>query len=176
MKLLLLAICTILTCNVHAQTKRTSQGRKLEIKQFSIVIPATWTFDTTTVNNTVFKAKSPLEFESDDFQENMGVRVSNLDGNDITLDLLMRGMEKSLSDKITDFQLLERKKEMIGKEKAESFLFTSRHENYHIQQKQIYMLRGSDFYVYTFTAKTNSFSNYLPIFNKIIQSIVLKKG
>ena len=176
MKLLLLAICTILTCNVHAQTKRTSQGRKLEIKQFSIVIPATWTFDTTTVNTTVFKAKAPLEYESDDFQENMGVRVSDLGGNDITLDLLMRDMEKALSDKMTDFQLLERKKEIVGKEKAESFVFTTRHDNYHIQQKQFYMLRGNCFYVYTFSAKTDSYSKYLPVFQKIIQSIIFKKG
>ena len=29
----------------------------------------------------------------------------------------MRDMEKALSDKMTDFQLLERKKEIVGKEK-----------------------------------------------------------
>ena len=69
-----------------------------------------------------FKAKSPLEFESDDFQENMGVRVSDLGGNDITLDLLMRDMEKALSDKMTDFQLLERKKKgNSGKRKSGEF-------------------------------------------------------
>lgn len=176
MKLFLLIACSLFSVFVLAQTKRVAQGRKLEIKQFIITIPSDWSFDTTTKNSTVFKAKAPLEYESDDFQENMGVRVSDLGGNDITLDLLMRDMEKALSDKMTDFQLLERKKEIVGKEKAESFVFTTRHDNYHIQQKQFYMLLGNYFYVYTFSAKTDSYSKYLPVFQKIIQSIIFKKG
>lgn len=176
MKYFVLPALLFLCLSGFSQAKKITWVR-VDINKLSLQIPDNWTYDTIPVNTTVFKAKSPLENSFDNFQENLGIRIKEIEGIDksATLDKILDETESSLRSGLKNFSVIDKKYIIIDKEKAACLVFRSQYDEYLITQMQVYMLRGDDFYVFTLSAENSQYDLYKPVFINILRSVSLKK-
>lgn len=170
MKLLFLPLLA-LSLQGCGQKGQSVKMMRITIPSLSISIPNNWTYDTIAVKSTIFKAKSPMENVTDAFMENIGVQTVSIGEENPSLDEMMKDMEPALRNSMNDFKIIENKKLKVGNQEAHSLVFTSRHDDLEVCQRQVYVLTGRVFYIITLTAEKQSYSRFQSTFNAIVQSV-----
>lgn len=141
---------------------------------FGLAFPQTWTMEEN-YSQTRILAKSPISGEGDDFQENFNVIVMPLAGTGISqLDDFIGQTETELATLISDFSLQESNRiEWAGKP-AHEFVYTGTQGEYSLKWKQRLVLNSSRAYIFSYTAKVDTYDQYLGPINQILGSFVVE--
>ena len=111
---------------------------------------------------------SPLEGDSDDFKEQVSVLVENLP-SDVDLE---RYTEDSIAEvkKLSDPNVAEAKKVNLGKSEGRQIIYAGEVGGNIVQRMQTWSIEDNRAYIVTYTAKPDSYDNYLPTVEKMMES------
>lgn len=137
---------------------------------FGIVIqyPADWSVKEGESGDVVH-FYAPLEDASDQFSENVGIRVSNVPaGTSLTdfTDAFVKELEKI----VTDFKIIESTDTTFAANPAHMLVYTTTQGQYKLELLQIYTIKDDKFYLLTYGAEVANYSTYLPAVMKMIDS------
>ena len=111
---------------------------------------------------------SPLEDDSDKFKERVSVLVENLSNNMSLAQYTNQSIAeiKRLSDPdVGDVQAIN-----LGANEARQVVYRGEENGYPVQRMQTWSVQNNQAYVITYTAKPDSYDNYLPTVEKMIES------
>ena len=111
---------------------------------------------------------SPLEDDSDKFKERVSVLVENLANNMSLAQYTNQSIAeiKRLSDPdVGDVQAIN-----LGANEARQVVYRGEENGYPVQRMQTWSVQNNQAYVITYTAKPDSYDNYLPTVEKMIES------
>ena len=116
---------------------------------------------------------SPLEGDTDKFKERISVLVENLSG-DISL---AQYTAQSLSEirKLSDPNAGEPILVSLGGDEGRQIVYDSKENDKPVKRMQTWSVKDGKAYVITYTAKLDSYDNYLPIVEKAIESFTTTK-
>jgi hypothetical protein len=145
-----------------------------ETDGFGLAYPQSWAMQEN-FSQTRILAKSPPENETDDFQENFNVIVMPLAGTGISqLDDFIGQTETELATLISDFSLVESNRiEWAGKP-AHEFVYTGTQGQYALKWKQRLVLNSKRAYIFSYTAKVDTYDQYLAPISQILNSFVVE--
>ena len=111
---------------------------------------------------------SPLEGDSDNFKEQVSVLVENLP-SDIDLE---QYTEDSIAEvkKLSDPNVREAKNVNLGKSEGRQIIYVGEVSGNTVQRMQTWSIEDSRVYIVTYTAKPDSYDNYLPTVEKMMES------
>lgn len=111
---------------------------------------------------------SPLKDNSDKFKERVSVLVENL-ANDMTL---AEYTEKSIAEikKLSDPNVDEAKAVNLGANEGRQVIYNSEQNGTPVQRMQTWTIENNRAYVVTYTAQPDSYDDYLPAVEKMIES------
>jgi len=134
-----------------------------------IKYPKDWTMQEGFMG-TVVVFLSPKADASDVFQENLNVGVEDLSGVSITLDEYTELTIDQMGQFITDFTVIESGKTTLAGNPAYKIVYTGSQAQYSIKWMQIWAIKDDKAYLITYTAETDSFSDFLEIVEAMISS------
>ena len=111
---------------------------------------------------------SPLQDDSDKFREGVSVLVENL-ANDMTL---AEYTEESIAQikKLSDPNVGEAKAVNLGANEGRQVIYNSEENGTPVQRMQTWTVENNQAYVVTYTAQPDSYDDYLPTVEKMIES------
>jgi eukaryotic-like serine/threonine-protein kinase len=111
---------------------------------------------------------APLENNSDQFKERVSVFVENL-SDDISL---AQYTEESIAEvkKLSDPNVEEAKAINLGENQGRQIIYTGEENGSSVQKMQVWSVQNERVYIVTYTALPDSYNNYLPTIEKMIES------
>lgn len=116
---------------------------------------------------------SPPENESDTVSENMNIVVENISTlSPISLKDYVNANIEGLKISTPQFDIVEPVKEIkVDGNPAISFVYTDGSSEEQGKAMQVYTIRGQMAYIFTFGGVADTYSSYLPIFQKMLGSV-----
>lgn len=114
---------------------------------------------------------SPLESDSDKFQERVSILVENLSENTS----LKQYTNESIAEikRLSDSALRTAKTTKLGDKEAKRVVYTGNENGIPVKKMETWSVQNNQAYVVTYTAQTNSYEKYLPIVQKMLTSFVI---
>jgi hypothetical protein len=150
-----------------------------------ILYPSDWKpFQTsTTVNRTIIEFRQKVMSEHDTLTSFMTVSVENLSGTIRTLDVLTKQNVDLANKTLPNFQLIESNITTLANNPAYKIISTFANSRpgddpLHSPQFQtmtIWTIKGDRMYTISYSQITSEFSRYLPIIQKMIDSLEIAK-
>ena len=111
---------------------------------------------------------SPLEDDSDKFKERVSVLVENLSNNMS----LAQYTNESIAEikRLSDPDVGEAQAINLGENEARQVVYRGEENGKPVQRMQTWSVKNNQAYVITYTAKPDSYDNYLPTVEKMIES------
>ena len=111
---------------------------------------------------------SPLENDSDKFKERVSVLVENL-SSDMSL---AQYTDESISEikRLSDPKVGEAQAINLGNHEARQVVYLGEENGNPVQRMQTWSVKNNQAYVITYTAQPDSYDNYLPAVEKMIES------
>lgn len=134
---------------------------------FRISFPSEWGIEE---ESNFLTLSSPLEDESDDFNENVSIAVDTSGEVSMNLKEYAAKIIKDLSEDMPDFKLLDSGETVINDKNA-FFLICTAVYNTKNKIKQYMFFNDSNVYFLTYIAVEEKFDKYLPEAENIIKSI-----
>ncbi|MFH1563605.1 MAG: PsbP-related protein [Nitrospirota bacterium] len=179
--LVIAVIGTIFYTQKSTQPTETipSQSSALETTQFStynnpgdgirIKYPKDWTKQEKIMGmNVIFS--SPLESDSDTFQENVNVIVQDLSAQPMTLDEYTKLSLEQVKQIVTDASIPYSSATTLDGNSANRIIYTGRVGIYNIKWMQIYTIKDNTAYILTYTAETDKYNDFLDTAQEMINS------
>lgn len=142
---------------------------------FSISFPRYFKIEFNGAPGTRVVLVSAQESELDSFKENINV-ISEVNHNpDARLDHYVTASELRLKELINGFTLIESTRTQIKGMECHKLIYTGRQGKYVIQWEQYLFFRNQRAFIVTLTSESGSFNNYQALFEKICNTINLKK-
>lgn len=131
---------------------------------------------TKSVQNTVFSAFSPIEWDRDIFQENINIVISDNFGQDLDkfsaqqIDLLKK------SSNFKDLVIQEEWYTKLGNKEAYKILYTWKISWYDLKLKwmQIWAVKWSTSYIFTYNWEEANFDKYFNKIKNVINTLTIK--
>ena len=127
---------------------------------------------------TVFLIKEPIieEENGDVFAENVNLvrefaQSSKSDDANFSLNNYVEEKIVEHRNYFEDFDIIEHKDGLYRNDRAVILLFTGKASNIEFKIKQCFFLLNEHVYIFSFTAQTDQFDNYLPIATDIYKSL-----
>ena len=116
---------------------------------------------------------SPLENDADQFKEKVSVLVENIPSNLS----LSEYTKQSISEikQLSDPNIGEAQPIILGINEGRQIIYRGEENGRAVQRMQTWSVKGNRAYVITYTAKPESYDNYLPMVEKIIESFATIK-
>ncbi len=112
---------------------------------------------------------SPKSGSSDDFRENINLVMNDLSGQELTLDSYSQVVLEQLKYAFTDMEVLESGYTTLSKNPAYKVVYTKSN----LKVMQVWAIRNDISYILTYTAREDTYSNYLSSIQKMIDSFAI---
>lgn len=145
--------------------------------RFEIHYPSNWTrqeqepFGTLALIFVAFL--SPQESASDMFLENINITVQDLSNQPMTLDEYTNLSINQMSQYITDFNIIDSSVTTLVGNPAHKIVYTGKEGQNNLKWMQIWTIKDNKAYVITYTAKIDTYSNFLGTIQQMINSFKL---
>jgi hypothetical protein len=116
---------------------------------------------------------SPLESNSDRFQENLDIQINDLSNEKgLNISKYVNNRINDLKQSYEGFKIIElnTRNLTLGGSTAYEILYTSVEDNTRYTSAEVGTLKGDKAYVLTYDAEAASYTNYLPIIKKMVDS------
>lgn len=172
-----ITICIGFNCSSTAQQQKkdveiinNTDWKTLEIKPFSIQYPSNWKPDDSGTNGTTFFLFSPFENTDDTFSENVNLLLQNLPDKKMDLEGYVKLTNSQIKDNpyIQDIEIIENK--TYDKNNYHQMIFKGTQNGNKFTYYQRYWVMDHIAIILTFTAQQNTYSKYLPIGEKILNT------
>lgn len=174
---LFLFIVSLLNCSFSIQGESPAKSQntvQFDHSDYTIELPKNWSLDESGTMGTHFTCLSQVTSESDDFRENLNVVSENLKGADISINEYTDISLGNISKVLTDFNLISKKKTIIGEKSAYVIKYQGTSGVYHLVFEQYLIIHNDWAYIITYTGEENEFSRFHPIASKAAESFRLK--
>ncbi len=158
-----------------AQNAPSEDWKSFTKEKYSVKYPESWSIDTSKAVGTTFIIFSPLESDSDKFQENVNMLSQDLKGQDIDLDTYVRISEKQITNQATDGKIYESTRLKTDKGEYHKIIFSATQGVYKLKFEQHYFVRDNKAYVITLTAEAEKFEGYKTVGEQILQTFTIIK-
>jgi hypothetical protein len=152
-----------------------SNWKQLDKPNYSIQYPGDWELEQSGTMGSVFAILAPLESKEDKFRENVNLVVEDLKGQSIDLDRYAELAKGQLKSTMTNFNLVESKKNTNGTREYFKVIFTWNYEKFQLKVEQYYWVVDGKAYVLTFTSEQAKFANFSETGEKILNTFTFKK-
>jgi hypothetical protein len=127
-------------------------------KHFEITAPDKWSITPPNQPNMVLMVRSASEGPDDQFLENVNVVIIHIPGGagQVTLDQVVPQALDGLKAQVNAKQLTEVAKTTLGGEPARTVDLTIEVNGVTVQSRQTYAMKGDDFYVVTYSSKSDT--------------------
>ena len=170
--IVIIAVC-LATQLCHCQNTSNTAWSQLETNNFKVRYPASWKLDETGKAGSIFFIFAPPDSTGDPFFENLNLVVQNLQESGIDLDKFVEISESQVKTMMANSQIIKSAR-LDGNPACHEIVFSGTSGIYKLKFRQFYWLINKKSYVLTFTATQNSYSDYLPTAEKIMDSFKLK--
>ncbi len=141
---------------------------------FSFTYPENWELKLPG-GTTRFFVTSPKETDHDNFRENVNCIARVLEQKGFTIKMAEGAIEKSLTEKLKDFKLVQKKYITWNNSEALQIEYTctqtSGDKSYNIYILQRMAVINDTMFTITFTSEVNTYKMYSPAAKKIMQSL-----
>lgn len=140
---------------------------KDNINHFIVKYPEKWQTKTS-VNAVAFL--SPREGEHDLFQENVNLMLQDLSQQPLTLERYTEITKKQIVDNLGSSAIVSLKSTTLSGQPAQEFIYNMNYQGRVLKIKQVWFIKGTIAYLFTYTAEPNKYDKYLDISTEIINS------
>ena len=119
---------------------------------------------------TVVSFTTPLEGSSDNFQENVNIAIEDLSLEPKTLEEYTNYNINEIENLLEDVEVLEINTEILAGNEADRLVYTGKLGQYTLKWMQIYTIKDHKAYVITYSAKINTYNEFLNDAEDIIYS------
>ena len=156
-------------------------AQKLDFVQYDspaygvgILYPGTWE-KLENFQGTVAAFRAPLEGPQDTFRENVNIMGGNLPSQPMDLDSYIKMNLEELQKSFGNFALTSSKKDTIDGNDAMRIEFTGNAgDGMQIKWLQVYAIKGSNAYIFTYCAPPDCYLQYIPIVEQMLRSFKIK--
>ena len=164
---------------LFVKSRTTSPAIELSLyensgQDFTINYPDTWSSQ----NRDDFFTKmvvffSPLEDDSDQFKEKVSVSIEDIAENTS----LKQYTEQALEEikRLSDPDVKKAQTISFGEDEGRQIVFTGLENGHFVQRMQTWSIKDKQAYIITYTAKPESYDQYLPTVEKMIESFKMTK-
>jgi serine/threonine-protein kinase len=117
--------------------------------------------------------KSPLENQSDDFQEQVSLFIQDLSSQPLSLNEYTEELKQTIEDS-SGTKNLQTIDTTLSKKRAMSAIYLDRDNNKEVKRMRIWTLKNNQAYVITYTAAKEKYQKYFPTAENIIKSFEIE--
>ena len=159
----------VVCLNLSAEETAESMVEYRSLQGYIIEAPESWKAEEGTFGTDVIFF-APADGPDDTFRENMNVMVVPLEVP-VTREEFYGSSLRGLSHALTDFSLQKGQGTEVGGIPAYQIVYTHRIGDTKAVVEQYLVMSGNRAFIFTFTAAPDSYEKYLPVFNRIIESV-----
>lgn len=163
-------ISSFLTLSVFSQADPT---KKVETKEYSLLVPASW--ETRIIGDVgiSFIALSPLLGEQDPFRENMTVVVQDLTGTTNTLKSVMAESKRDIINELDRGNVFDEGTGKSAQGEYQRMAYTTLQNNVVLRYESRFYQKGSKIYILLFSAEKSLYADYEKRVNKMMDSFLI---
>lgn len=166
---LIILIFIIIAISGYCQAKTNFLTYDNPEYRIEIRYPSDWS-KTEQVMGATAAFLSPQEGTSDDFQENVMINVQDISASPMTLEQYTQLGINQIKQIITDASIIESNTTTLGGNLAHDLVFTGKQGQYNLKWNQVFTVKNNKAYVLTYTAKMNTYDNFLEAAKEIKES------
>lgn len=169
MKNILLMVSLLLSLTSF---QTNTENNHYEKDNYQVDYPTDWELNTSGLMGSKFYLFSPLDEPGDDFRENIGLIIQDLQGQKISMEEYVELSLNQLPQMLSE--LVIEKDEAVSKD-CHSLQYTFQQGNFHLRILQYVWLQEGSAYILTFTSEVDQFEKHLPTAQSILDSFEIVK-
>lgn len=137
--------------------------------------PKDWVFEESGFSGTTFIIMSPVDSETDQFNENINLLIQDLSGYDLDLDAFVELSTDQILTLMNDSEIVESTRVTSTPYNYHKVIYSTTQGELYVKFIQHYWVIDDEALVLTFTSEKDQFDNYAPVAEKIMNSFQVKE-
>ena len=173
-KHLFTSLFLLLSLTMFGQDQSASEWKTLKDAAYQIQYPANWHLDQSASTQTSFVLFG-RELAEGKFRENVNLIIQDISGYNLDLAGFAKISEDQINSAVANGKVLESKQVTVNGITHHLILYQGDFNQYKLRWKQYYWIEQNKAYVLTFTATQETFEEFLPTADRILNSFSIAK-